>query len=156
MNKSVQVMYAIGWEGTMVTRLTRKWWLLALRGMVAVLFGLAALVWPGATLTALVLLFGAYALVDGLLALIVSRLDRHEFDHGWVLLLKGLAGIATGVLTRLGQRVTAQPQLYLIAASAILTGARTVVAAVDLREVVEGERQLAWGNLIEHEMTGAC
>jgi len=47
----------------MVTRLTRKWWLLALRGVIAVLFGLAALVWPGATLTVLVLLFGAYALL---------------------------------------------------------------------------------------------
>ena len=139
----------------MVTRLTRKWWLLTLRGMIAVLFGLAALVWPGATLTALVLLFGAYALVDGLLALIVSRLDRHEFDHGWVLLLKGLAGIATGVLTLLWPSVTAQALLYLIAAWAILTSAFAVVAAVDLRNMVEGERQLAWGNLIEHEMMGA-
>ena len=138
----------------MVTRLTRKWWLLAWRGMVAVLFGWAALVWPGATLTALVLLFGAYALVDGLLALIVSRLDRHEFDHGWVLLHKGLAGIGTGVLTLLWPSVTAQALLYLIAAWAILTGAFEVVAAVDLRNVVEGERQLAWGNLIEREMMG--
>jgi uncharacterized membrane protein HdeD (DUF308 family) len=139
----------------MVTRLARNWRLLALRGMVAVLFGLTALVWPGRTLTALVLLFGAYALVDGLLALIVSRLDRHEFDHGWVLLLKGLAGIATGVLTFLWPSVTAQALVYLIAAWAILTGALEVVAAVDLRNVVEGERQLAWGNLIEREMIGA-
>ena len=119
------------------------------------LFGWAALVWPGATLTALVLLFGAYALVDGLLALIVSRLDRHEFDHGWVLLLKGLAGIATGVLTLLWPSVTAQALVYLIAAWAVLTGAFAVVAAVDLRNMVEGERQLAWSNLIEHEMMGA-
>ena len=118
------------------------------------LFGLAALVWPGATLTALVLLFGAYALVDGLLALIVSLLDRYEFDHGWVLLLKGLAGIAIGVLTFLWPSVTAQALVYRIAAWAILTGAFEVVAAVDLRNVVEGERQLAWGNLIEHEMMG--
>ena len=139
----------------MVTRLTRNWRLLALRGVVAVLFGLAALVWPGATLTALVLLFGAYALVDGLLALVVSRLDRHEFDHGWMLLLKGLAGIAAGVLTLLWPSITAQALVYLIAAWAILTGAFEVVAAVDLRNMVEGERQLAWGNLIEHEMTGA-
>jgi uncharacterized membrane protein HdeD (DUF308 family) len=139
----------------MVTRLTRNWRLLALRSTVAVLFGWAALVWPGATLAALVLLFGAYALVDGLLALIVSRLDRHEFDHGWVLLFKGLAGIAIGVLTFLWPSVTAQALLYLVAGWAILTGAFEVVAAVDLRNVVEGERQLAWGNLIEHEMMGA-
>jgi len=137
----------------MITRLTRKWWLLALRGMIAALFGLAALVWPGATLTALVLLFGAYALVDGLLALSVSLPDRHEFDHGWVSLLKGLAGIAIGVLTCLWwPSVTAQALVYLIAAWAILTGAFEVVAAADLRKLVEGERQLAWGNLIEREM----
>jgi uncharacterized membrane protein HdeD (DUF308 family) len=88
------------------------------------------------------------------LALIVSRLDRHEFDHGWVLLLKGLAGIATGVLTFLWPSVTAQALVYFIAAWAILTGALEVVAAIDLRNVVEGERQLAWGNLIEREMMG--
>ena len=139
----------------MVTRLTRKWWLLVLRGMVAVLFGLAALVWPGATLTALVLLFGAYALVDGLLALIVSLLDRQESDHGWALLLKGLAGIAIGVLTFLWPSVMAQALVYLIAAWAVLTGVFEIVAAIDLRNVVEDERQLAWGNLIEHEMMGA-
>ena len=138
----------------MVTRLTRKWWLLALRGMIAVFFGLAALR-PGATLAAPLLLFGVYALADGLLALIVSRLDRHEFDHGWVLLLKGLAGIATGALTLFWPSVTAQALVYLIAAWAILTGAFEVVAAVDLRKLVEGERQLAWGNLIEHAMIGA-
>ena len=139
----------------MVTRLTRKWWLLALRGMIAMLFGLAALVWPGASLTALVLLFGAYALVDGLLALVVSLLDPDEFDRGWALLLKGLAGIATGVVTFLWPSVTPQALLYLIAAWATLTGAFEVMAALDLRNVVEGERQLAWGNLIEHEMMGA-
>jgi uncharacterized membrane protein HdeD (DUF308 family) len=135
----------------MITRLTRKWWLLALRGMVAALFGLAALVWPGVTLTALVLLFGAYALADGLLALSVSLPDRREFEHGWALLLKGLAGIAFGVLIYPWPSVTAQALLYLIAAWAILTGAFEVVAAADLRKLVEGERQLAWGNLIERE-----
>ena len=68
----------------------------------------------------------------------------------------GLAGIATGVLTFLWPSVTAQALVYLIAAWAILTGAFEVVTAVDLRKLVEGERQLAWGNLIEHEMMGAC
>ena len=85
----------------------------------------------------------------------MGRLDRHEFDHGWVWLLKGLAGIATGVLVLLWPSVTAQALVYVIAAWAILTGAFTVVAAVDLRNMVEGERQLAWSNLIEHEMMGA-
>ena len=59
------------------------------------------------------------------------------------------------MLALLWPSVTAQALLYLIAAWAILTGAFEVVAAIDLRNMVEGERQLAWSNLIEHEMMGA-
>ncbi len=136
----------------MVNRLARNWWLLALRGLVAVLYGQAALVWPGATLTALGLLFGAFALADGLLALFVSQLDRHEFNHGWGLLLRGLAGVAIGVHTCLWPSVTAQAMVSLVAVWAILTGACEAVAVLDLRNVAEGERQSAWGNAIEREM----
>ena len=136
----------------MVTQLTRNWWLLALRGLVAALFGLAVLVWQGATLTALGLLFGAYALADGLLALIVSQLDRYEYKHGWELRLRGLAGVALGVLACFWPSITVQALVSLIAAWAILTGAFEAVAVLDLRNVVEGERQMAWDNLIEREM----
>jgi uncharacterized membrane protein HdeD (DUF308 family) len=136
----------------MITQLTRNWQLLALRGLIAVLYSLAALVWPGALLKALGLLFGAYALADGLLALVVSWLDRHEFYHGWTLLLRGLAGIALGVLICLWPSVTIQALVSLIAAWAILTGVFEAVAVLDLRNVVEGERQMAWDNLIEREM----
>jgi len=138
----------------MVTRLTRKWWLLALRGMIAVFFGLAALR-PGATLAAPLLLFGVYALADGLLALIVSLLDRHEFDHWWVPLLRGLAGIAIGMLTFLWPSITAQGLVYVIAGWAILTGAIEARAVLDLRNVVEGRRQMAWDHSIKRQMMRA-
>jgi uncharacterized membrane protein HdeD (DUF308 family) len=136
----------------MITQSTRSWWLLALRGMIAALLGLAILVPLDITLAAMGLLFGAFALADGLLALIVSWLDRYEFDCGWVLLLKGPASIVIGVLTFLWPSITAQALVSLIAAWAILTGAFEVVAVLDLRNVVEGERQSAWDNLIEREM----
>ena len=138
----------------MVTRLTRKWWLLALRGMIAFLFGLAALR-PGATVTAPLLLFGVYALADGLLALIVSLLDRHECDHWWVPLLRGLAGIAIGMLTFLWPSITAQGLVYVIAAWAILTGAFEAGAVLKLRNVVEGKRQMAWDHSIKRELMRA-
>ncbi len=137
----------------MITRLARNGWLLALRGLVAMLYGLAALVWQGTTLTALGLLFGVYALADGLLALIVSQLDRHEYNHGWGLLLRGLAGVALGVLVCLWSSVTAQALVSLIAVWAILTGAFEALAVLDLRNAVEVERQMVWGNAIEREMT---
>ncbi len=56
----------------MVTDFARSWWLLALRGVAGILFGIGAFVWPGATIAALVLLFGAYALVDGIMTLVLS------------------------------------------------------------------------------------
>jgi uncharacterized membrane protein HdeD (DUF308 family) len=136
----------------MITQLTRSWWWLALRGMVAVLLGLAILFPLDINLAAMGLLFGAFALADGLLALIVSRLDRYQFDDGWLLLLKGPASIAIGVLTLLWPGITAQALVALIAAWAILTGAFVAMAALDLRNLVEGARQSAWDNLIEREM----
>ena len=105
-----------------------------------------------AMLAAMGLLFGAFALADGLLAQIASWLDRYEFDHGWVLLLKGPASIAIGVLTFLWPSITAQALVSLIAAWVILTGAFEAEAVLDRRDVVEGERQSAWDNLIEREM----
>ncbi len=146
----------------MATQLTRNWRLLVLRGLVAALFGLAVLAWQGATLTALGLLFGAYALADGFLALGVSQLDRHEHKHRWGLWLRGLTGVAAGVLACFWPSITAQALVSLIAAWAILTGAFAAaavlweaVAVLDLRNVVEGERQMAWDNLIERELMRA-
>jgi uncharacterized membrane protein HdeD (DUF308 family) len=136
----------------MSTQSTRNWWLLALRGTIPVLLGLAILVRLDITPAAMGLLFGAFALTDGLWALIVCWHDRREFDRGWVLLLKGPASIAVGVLTLLWPSITAQALVALIAAWAILTGAFEAVAVLDLRNVVEGKRQLAWDNLIEREM----
>src|SRR2546425_9579642 len=80
----------------MTTVLLRNWWALALRGVLAILLGVAVVVLPGVTLAALVVLFGAYALVDGVLAIIagVRAAERHE--RWWSPVLKGLAGIAAG------------------------------------------------------------
>jgi uncharacterized membrane protein HdeD (DUF308 family) len=136
----------------MITQSTHKWRLLALRGTIPVLLGLAILVRLDITLAAMGLAFGAFALADGLWALIVRWHDRREFDHGWLLLLKGPASIAIGVLVLLWPSITAQALLSLIAAWVVLTGTLAAVAALDRRDVVEGERQSAWDNLIEREM----
>jgi uncharacterized membrane protein HdeD (DUF308 family) len=136
----------------MITQSTHNRWLLALRVVIPALLGLAILVRLDVTLAAIGLLFGAFALADGLLALIVSWLDRYQFDHRWVLLLKGPASIAIGALILLWPSITAQALLSLMAGWAILTGAFAAGAVLDLRHVVEGERQSAWDNLIAREM----
>jgi uncharacterized membrane protein HdeD (DUF308 family) len=69
------------------------WWLLAIRGLLAVLFGLAALVFPGLTLLVLVLLFGAFAVANGVMAVIISFQGRNVFPQWWLLLIEGLLGI---------------------------------------------------------------
>ena len=103
----------------MTTVLTRNWWALALRGVFAILLGLAAFVIPGVTLAVFVALFGAYAIVDGVLAIIagVRAAERHE--RWWSPVLKGLAGIVAGVLAFVWPALTALALLYLIAAWAI-------------------------------------
>ncbi len=105
------------------------WWLLGIRGLLAVLFGLAALVWPGLTLLVLVLLFGAYALVNGVIAVIVSLQERSIFARWWVLLVEGLVGIIAGLVTFLWPAITALVLLYLIALWAIVTGVFEIIAA---------------------------
>ena len=82
----------------MLETLTRHWWVLAVRGGAAVLFGLLALIWPGITVLALVLLFGAYALVDGVLALYTALADRSAAQgrRGW-LALEGVAGVLAAI-----------------------------------------------------------
>lgn len=130
----------------MLTMLARNWWMLAVRGAAAILFGIGAFVWPGLTLSVLVLLFGAYALVDGVFALVAGVIDRGG-QRWWVLLLEGLAGIVVGVLTFLWPGVTALVLLWLIAAWALITGAFEIAAAVRLRKEIEHEWSLGLAGL---------
>ena len=110
----------------------------------AVVFGVVAWIWPDITVRALVLLFGFYALVDGLLALaalvVGGQLVRDR--RGW-LLVEGIAGIAAGIVSFVWPGITALVLLYLIAAWAIATGVLEVVVAVWLRRELRGEWLLA-------------
>lgn len=127
----------------MLETLTRYWWAVALRGALAILFGVTALLWPGITLFALVLLFGAYSLVDGVitLAAALDRRDRGTTDTGgriW-LVVQGVAGILIGLLTFVWPGITALALLWLIASWAIVIGVLEVIAAVRLRRELHRE-----------------
>jgi uncharacterized membrane protein HdeD (DUF308 family) len=119
--------------------LTRNWWIVTLRGVVAVLFGILTFIAPGISLVALVLAFGAYAFADGVLALVTVIRRRRETDRWWMLLLEGVAGIAAGVVTFLWPGMTALALLYVIAAWALVTGAMEIAAAIRLRKVIRRE-----------------
>lgn len=109
----------------------RDWWLLAIRGVAAILFGLAAFVWPGLTLEFLVLLFGVYVLVDGVLS-IAAFIRRGS--QSLSMLFKGIAGIVAGVIAVVFPGLAALSLVILIAAWAILTGISEVALTFRLHE----------------------
>jgi len=129
----------------MLNLLARNWWLLALRGLLALIFGLLALIWPAITLRVLVILFGAYALVDGLFRVITALKDSRK--RWGILLLEGVLGIALGILAFIWPDITALALLYLIAAWALVTGILEIMAAVWLRKELKGEWLLGLAGL---------
>lgn len=132
----------------MVYVLASKWWALLLRGLVALIFGILTFVWPGISLTALVFLFGAYALVNGLFTVVAAFEAPHSYSHWWALLLEGVFGVIAGVLSFVWPGITALVLLYLIAAWAVVTGAFSIAAAVRLRKVMTGEWLLALSGVL--------
>ena len=127
--------------------LARDWWLVALRGLAAVLFGAAALVRPGIALEVLVLLFGAYALVDGLFAFAAGLWAARAEQRWWPFLLVGILGILTGVVAVAQPAAIALAFVFLIGAWAILTGVLEIAAAVSLRKELSNEWLLGLGGL---------
>jgi uncharacterized membrane protein HdeD (DUF308 family) len=127
--------------------LSRNWWVLLLRGAVAILFGILTFLQPGISLASLVLLFGAYALADGILGAWTAVSHRKDRENWWVLLLEGLVGIGVGVLTLFNPGVTALALLFYIAIWAIATGVLEIVTAVRLRKEIEGEWMLVLAGL---------
>ena len=112
----------------------RNWWVLLIRGILAVLFAIMAFTVPGLTLVTLVLAYGVYAFADGLTALFVGGSSR-----SWSLLLAGVLGLLVGICTFILPGITAVALLYLIAAWAIVRGIFEIVTAIELRKEVSGE-----------------
>jgi uncharacterized membrane protein HdeD (DUF308 family) len=120
-------------------QLARNWWVFVLRGLAAVLFGVVAFVWPGITLTALVLLFAFWALLDGVLALIGSVGAAEAHEPWWPLVFMGLLGVAAGLAALRWPGITALALLFVIAYWSILRGILEIVAAVRMRQLIPND-----------------
>ncbi|HEX2470799.1 MAG TPA: HdeD family acid-resistance protein [Candidatus Limnocylindrales bacterium] len=128
--------------------MTRDWWVFAIRGIAALVFGVLAFIWPETTLAVLVLLFGAYVLVDGVALLVaLVRGDPVARRHAWAVAIIGVLGIVVGVVTFMVPGLTALSLLYLVAFWAIATGTFQVIAAIALRKELEGEFWMALGGV---------
>ncbi|CAN7547613.1 hypothetical protein D9M68_28610 [compost metagenome] len=127
----------------------KLWWVVALRGLFAVIFGFFAFFAPIATLAALVIVFGAYAAADGLMALLmaISGKERETSDR-WILALQGLLGLGVGALTWFSPAITALSLLLYIAAWTLATGVLQIVAAIKLRKEIPNEWWLILAGLV--------
>jgi len=120
---------------------------MAIRGAIAIVLGIVALVLPGPTFLALAIAFGAYAMIDGLMALFALFDRRSRLNRGW-LAIEAVAGIATGIFTFYNPAMTAVALTLLIAAWAIVTGVMKIVSAIRLRKLIRREWLLVLSGLV--------
>jgi uncharacterized membrane protein HdeD (DUF308 family) len=123
----------------MLEFLAKNWWVLVVRGVAAVIFGVLTFVWPAISLAVLVLMWGAYALVDGVFAIIGSFRGPRSNGFPWWIFITGIAGVLAGILTFVNPAITAVALLLLIAAFAIVRGVMEIVAAIRLRKEIDNE-----------------
>ena len=126
-------------DATLLRTLGSTWWLVLLRGIAAIIFGVLAWTWPGATLLTLTLFWGAYALVDGIAALWGGWQTKDGGKPMWQVVLIGLLGIAAGIFTFVSPALTAIALLILIAVWAIANGVFEIAAAIRLRKEIANE-----------------
>jgi uncharacterized membrane protein HdeD (DUF308 family) len=132
-----QVPAHLGVGAMALHALVKNWWLLLLRGVASILFGVLALAWPGLTLLVLVVLFGAYALADGILALAAAISGTNGPGSRWWLAVVGFLGIGMGILTMLFPGITGVALLVFIALWAMSVGVFEIVGAIQLRKELD-------------------
>jgi len=137
----------VGLGTAMVHALAKNWWLLLLRGIAAIIFGLLAFAWPGLTLVTLILFYCAFVLVDGVLAVIAAITGGVPGSRWWLAII-GLLGIAAGLVTFMMPGLTAVLLLLFIAGWAIATGVFQIIGAIKLRKEIDNEWLLILGGII--------
>jgi uncharacterized membrane protein HdeD (DUF308 family) len=131
---------AITWRG--------NWWALGLRAGAAIVLGILAFTMPGPTLAAIVILFGIYAIVDGVFALVAAVRGLRKKERWGAMMFEGVVGVAAGVIALLWPAIGALALLYIVAAWALLTGALEIAMAIRLRKVMTGEWLLILGGVV--------
>lgn len=128
--------------------LLRSWWLLALRGSIAVVFGIAAIVWPAITLVTLAALFAAFALLAGAVWVFGAVRNRRADTRWWIMLLLGAFSVAAGVVAALYPGLTTIALILLVGAHALVTGVLDIVLAIRVRKFIKGEWLLALSGVV--------
>lgn len=151
LRKSLLAVYAMNVHvmpsEMMLHALERNWWLLLIRGLLAIAFGLLAVLWPAITLLALVLLYGAFALADGVVALFAA-IKGGSVAPRWWLALVGISGLLFGALTLFLPKITGLVLLWLIAGWSIIGGIMQIIGAIRIRKEINNEWLLIAGGVL--------
>jgi uncharacterized membrane protein HdeD (DUF308 family) len=123
----------------MIAGLTQRWWVFLVRGLCAIALAVVAFTQPAATLLALIIVWGAYAVSDGVMALWAGWADRQGGRGMWPLLIVGVASLVAGLTAWIWPQITAFVLLAIIASWSIVRGLFEIVAAIRLRRVIENE-----------------
>jgi uncharacterized membrane protein HdeD (DUF308 family) len=132
----------------MLHALARRWWLLLLRGIAAIAFGVLAFTWPGLTLVTLVLLYGAFAIVDGVIALAAAFSGGAKPVPSWWLIIVGLLSIAAGIVMFMWPGISAIMLVLFIGGWALIHGIFEIIGAIQLRNEIDNEWTLILGGLV--------
>ena len=124
------------------------WWIWAFRGLVAIVFGVLTFVWPGASIESLVLIFGFYAIMDGIFAVVEAFKRAHTDKRWWALLLEGLAGVVLGAVAVMFPGSVAVAFVYVLGLWAIVTGVLEIIQAIRARHEIQGEGWLILGGVL--------
>ncbi len=134
-----QAEQAVGFDGNILGLVSKYWWVMLLRGIFAIVFGIIAIVWPGVTLLGLIWLFGAYAIGDGAVEIWSGFQNRSQHDRWWVEILIGLTGIVAGILVISWPDLSTRALMYLIAAWMLVMGIFQIVYAIRVRKEISNE-----------------
>lgn len=127
--------------------IAKSWWAFELRGLITIIFGLIALLFPGITLGALIVVFGIYAIGEGV-SMLIAAFNKRYTQHWQITLFVGLLGLAAGIVALVWPGLTAVSLLAVIAAWALLTGILEIVGALRLRKEITGEWSLILSGIV--------
>ena len=138
MTEGTSAARSLGPGAEILHGLAKNWWALLLRGIASIVFGVLAFAWPGITILSLIILYGAYALVDGLFAIYAAVVGKGAAPRWWMAIV-GIAGVLAGIVAFAWPGLTALTLLMLIGAWAVVSGIFEIVGAIRLRKEIDNE-----------------
>lgn len=140
-------MGPIGLGGPLLRRMAENWWLFLLRGVLAILFGIAAIAWPGMTLLTLAIIFGVYAIIDGVMSLMAAVRGDGRMPRWWLTVV-GIAGVLAGLIAIFWPDITVLLLITFMGAWFVIRGIFEIIGAFALRREIDNEWTLVLGGVV--------